>query len=224
MSALLVTFVNVVAVTIGTLLGVSLGAMTQQRYVKVIMRLLGLAAVILGVQILAEFSSIVGPMLSLPIGSALGYFMYIDKALGSFVAKFSKYGQRVKGFVTTSVLFCVGPMSMIGSLEDLLHNNPNILFTKAGLDGVSSVALGATFRIGAIFSALLVLALQGSITLVSSYAAAFLTQHLRGNLTATGGALVLAIACSLLGFERVRVGNLLPSLLIVTILSSLNLP
>lgn len=173
MSVLLVTFVNVVAVTSGTLLEVSLGAMIQQRYVKVIMRLLGLAAVILGVQMLREFSSIFAPMLSLPIGSALGYFKYIDKALGSFVAKFSKHGQGVKGFVTASVLFCVGPMSMIGSLEDGLHNNPNILFTKAGLDGVSSVALGATFRIGAIFSALLVLAPQGSIPLVSSYAAAF---------------------------------------------------
>ena len=109
-------------------------------------------------------------------------------------------------------------MSIVGSLEDGQRNNTSILLTKAGLDRLSSVALGATFGLGVIFSALLVFALQGSIALVSSYASVFLTQHLMGNLTATGGALVLAIAANLLGFGKVKVENLLPSFLSFIIL------
>jgi len=221
---LLGTLVDTTAIIIGTLLGVSLGARIPQRCVKIIMRLLGLVTIVLGVQMLAEFSSVFAPILSLLIGSALGYFIHIDKTISNFVSRFSKHGQGGKGFVAASVLFCVGPMSIVGSLEDGLRNNPSILLTKAGLDGVSSVALGATFGIGVIFSALLVFALQGSITLVSSYASVFLTQQLLGNLTATGGALVLAIAANLLGFQKVKVENLLPSLVTIAILSSLNLP
>jgi len=220
---LLGTLVNTSAIIVGTFLGVSLGARIQQRYVKIVMRLLGLVTIVLGVQMITEFSNVVAPIISLLVGSALGYFIHIDRAISNFVYNFSKHGQSGKGFVTASVLFCVGPMSIVGSLEDGLRNNPNILLTKAGLDGVSSIALGATFGIGVIFSALLVFGLQGSLTLVSSYASIVLTQQLIGNLTATGGALVLAIATNLLGFGK-KVENLLPSLLIITIFSSLNLP
>jgi uncharacterized membrane protein YqgA involved in biofilm formation len=221
---LLGTFVNAIAIIIGTLLGASLGAKLQQRYVKIIMRLLGVITLILGVQMLAGFSSIVVPILSLLNGGAMGYSLHIDKAVTNFVSKFSKNGQGGRGFVAASVLFCVGPMSIVGSLEDGLHSNPSILLTKAGLDGVSSVVLSATFGIGVMLSALLVFALQGSITLASSQASSFLTQQLMSNLTTTGGSLVLVIAANLLGFDKFKVENLLPSLLIVTILSFLSLP
>lgn len=218
------TFVNAIAIIVGTLVGASLGAKIQERYSRIVMRFLGLVTMFLGVQMLAGFSNIIVPILSLLGGSALGYSLHIDRAINNFVSKLSKHGQGGRGFIVASVLFCVGPMSIIGSLEDGLHNNPSILLTKAGLDGVSSVALSATFGISVMLSALLVFLLQGSITLASTYASSFLTHQLVSNLTTTGGALVLVIAANLLGFDKLKVENLLPSLLMVAILSLLNLP
>lgn len=220
------TIVNTVAIIIGTLLGVALGIRVQKKYVKIVMKILGIITIFLGVQMLIEFRGLLAPFASLTFGGLAGYLLRIDRAINSFVVRFSRNNLGGRGFVTASVLFCVGPMSIVGSLEDGLRSNPSILLTKSGLDGISSVIFGATFGISVIFSAVLVFALQGSITIMSSYASASLTQYMMGNLTATGGVLVLMIAANLLGYERVKVENLLPSLFLVAMISNFlpNLP
>ena len=211
---------NVIAIVIGTLVGVKLGVKVQKRHTKIVMRILGLVTLILGAQMLLEFRGAV-PIIAVIVGGVIGHFLRIDARVNSFIARFSKSDNLAgKGFVTASVLFCVGPMSIIGPLEDGLRGNPGILLTKSGLDGVSSLIFGATFGIGVILSAVLVLILQGSITVFAGYASSVLTKSITADLTATGGALVLLIALTLLGFEKLKVENLLPALLFAAIFSA----
>jgi uncharacterized membrane protein YqgA involved in biofilm formation len=216
---LLGTIANVIAIIIGTLLGVKLSHRVNRTYTKATMRVLGIVTIILGVQMLMMFRGVFSPIAAVVLGGVIGQLLHIDKKIASAVGRFSDSNKSGKGFIAASVLFCIGPMSIIGSLEDGLRGNPSILLTKSGLDGVSSVVFGATFGIGVIFSALAVLALQGSITVLSSYAINFLTDSVISDLTATGGVLVLVIAANLLGIEKIKAENLLPSLLLAVLFS-----
>jgi len=150
-------------------------------------------------------------------GSALGELLQLEGRLEHFSRQLeerlkAEAGTFAPGFLAATLLFCIGPMTIMGSLEDGLGKVPQILYTKSLLDGTASVALGASLGIGVPFSALSILLVQGSITLLARFIAPSLSEAFVREMTATGGVLILGIALNLLNLKKIRVANLLPSL------------
>jgi len=121
-------------------------------------------------------------------------------------------GEVGKAFVTTSLIYCVGAMAIMGSIEEGLNNNHQILFAKAALDGISAVVFASTMGIGVVFSLFPVLIYQGSITLLAAFVKGFLSPAAVAEMTATGGLLIVGIAFNMLGIKDIKVGNLLPAI------------
>jgi hypothetical protein len=150
------------------------------------------------------------------IGEILGIEEFIErlgKNLGNRYSK-GKGGLFTQGFVTASLLFCVGPMTITGAIEDGIKGSYNILLTKSIMDGISSIALSASLGIGVIFSSIIVFTYQGALTLIASLIGKSLSTGAINCLTATGGLMVVGIGINLLELGKIKVANLLPGLLI----------
>ena len=176
---------------------------------------LGLAVLLIGVQLALKSREpliIIGSLIG---GGILGELLRIEarlEGLGNRIGdRFQGSGQVAEGFVTASLLYCVGAMAIMGALQDGLGSRPDILYAKAALDGIASVALASTLGIGVLFSALPLLAYQGAITLSATFAQQLLTPGVVQEMNAVGGLLIMAIALDLLGIKRIPVGNLLPA-------------
>jgi uncharacterized protein len=126
--------------------------------------------------------------------------------------------QFVKGFVTATMVFCVGAMAILGSLEDGLTHNPQILIVKSMLDGLFSIIFAASMGVGVLFSAIPVFLYQGAITLGATFIKPFMTDPMLYNITALGGILIAGIGLNALGITRIRVANLLPGLFFIPLL------
>jgi uncharacterized membrane protein YqgA involved in biofilm formation len=128
-------------------------------------------------------------------------------------------GTFVTGYVTASLVFCVGPMTIVGSIQEGIGGSADLLYTKSLLDGAASVAFASSLGIGVSFAALTVVVFQGALTLLGARLAFLLRPEVLGELTATGGLLILAIGFLLLDLKRLRVANLLPALFVVVLLT-----
>jgi uncharacterized membrane protein YqgA involved in biofilm formation len=127
-------------------------------------------------------------------------------------------GSPAKGFIQASLLFCVGSMAIIGSITDGLKGDSSILVTKAMLDGIISIPFAAVMGIGVLGSALPVLIYQGSMTLLASKVQTFFTPVMIRELTSVGGVIVMGIGVNIMGLQKVRVGNLIPSIVLIILL------
>lgn len=209
------TAVNAAAIVIGSVVGLKAGHLIPNRVRGTVMAGVGLAVVLIGCQLALKSREpliIIGCLIG---GGIIGELLRIEdrlEALGNWIGdRFQGSGQVAEGFVTASLLFCVGAMAIMGSLQDGLGSPPEILYAKAALDGITSVALASTLGFGVLFSALAVLAYQGAITLSASLAQQLLTPAVVQEMNAVGGLLILAIGLDLLGMKRLPVGNLLPA-------------
>jgi uncharacterized membrane protein YqgA involved in biofilm formation len=222
------TFVNALAVLVGSALGVLLRRRIPKGMDEILMQGLGLAVIVIGVQMARGTHNVVVLILSMAIGGVLGHLLGIEaglERLGTWAE--ARLGAREEGstfaraFVTSSLLFCVGPLTILGAFQGGLGQPPVLLYTKSVLDGVSSVAIGATLGPGVFLSAGTILVYQGALTLLASSAQTLMTPDVTREFTATGGLLVLGVGITLLGLRPIRVGNLLPALLVVVGLTSL---
>ncbi|HLQ65529.1 MAG TPA: DUF554 domain-containing protein [bacterium] len=222
------TFVNALAVLVGSALGVLLRRRIPKGMDEILMQGLGLAVIVIGVQMARGTHNVVVLILSMAIGGVLGHLLGIEaglERLGTWAE--ARLGAREEGstfaraFVTSSLLFCVGPLTILGAFQGGLGQPPVLLYTKSVLDGVSSVAIGATLGPGVFLSAGTILVYQGALTLLASSAQTLMTPDVTREFTATGGLLVLGVGITLLGLRPIRVGNLLPALLVVVVLTSL---
>jgi hypothetical protein len=189
---------------------------------------LGLVTALIGIKMMITTENILIVLVSAVIGGILGEFLRIETRLDTFgkrvEAKFSKEGGTfAKAFVTSSLLYCVGPMAILGALQDGLRGDFSILLTKSGLDGIASVAFASTLGIGVLFSTLPVAAYQGGITIAASMLEPYLSSSIVNEMTATGGLLILGIALNILQVTKIKVGNLLPAILVAAIVPSLAL-
>ncbi|HSO18347.1 MAG TPA: DUF554 domain-containing protein, partial [Desulfosarcina sp.] len=163
-------------------------------------------------------TDLLGVIVCMAIGSLMGEAMKIEdkiEALGRWVEKNSRQtdsGGFSKGFVTASLVFCVGSMAIVGSLESGLTGSHETLFAKSLLDGITSVIFSATFGSGVIFSALPVLVYQGAITLGASLLKPFLTADVIAQMSGVGGLLIAAIGINMLQLARIKIGNMLPAI------------
>jgi uncharacterized protein len=209
------TTVNAAAILLGGSLGLKAGHLLSERVRGTIMAGLGLAVLLIGVQLALKSQQPMIVIGSLIGGGLIGELLRIEERLDAFGAwlerRFKGSGRVAEGFVTASLLYCVGAMAIMGALQDGLGHRPDILYAKSALDGVASVALASTLGVGVLFSALPLLLYQGFITLGAGLAQQLLTQPVVQEMNAVGGLLIVAIALDLLGLKRLPVGNLLPA-------------
>lgn len=234
--------VNVVAVVLGTVVGLVFGGLISERLRQTAFKAIGLSTTVIGAGMaIAGLTSLgksslgdYAPLVlvgSMVVGGILGELLRIEarlEHLGTWLQEFARKlplfepkvegegGERhtlVEGFVTASLLFCVGAMTVLGSIQDGL-GDPSTLYLKAALDGVASVALASTLGIGVGFSIIPVAIIQGGIAAGASSLQPLITPAVIHAIQATGGALIMAIGFDLTGIKRLPVGNLLPAILV----------
>jgi uncharacterized membrane protein YqgA involved in biofilm formation len=227
------TFLNIATVILGSILGLIFGARIPDRLKATVVAGMGLFTAAMGMQMFLNTENPLIVLGALLTGTLLGEWWRIEdglQRLGEFleqkVSRQEEDGSNrfVRGFLTASLLFCVGPMTILGSIQDGLTGDYRLLAVKSVLDGFASIAFASTLGIGVMFSALIILVYQGGISLLAGALNAVVTPSMMNELTATGGVILIGLAISsLLEIKKIRVGNMLPGLavapLIVWILS-----
>lgn len=219
------TIINVAAVSAGSAVGLLAGGRLPERTRNTLLAALGAATMVYGVSMGLKTANILVPLVGLVIGAALGEALKIDarlEALGERLkARFAADGRHsrfVEGFTTASILFCVGPMAVLGSIEDGLGLGYRTLALKSLLDGIASATFAAALGLGVWFSALTVLIVQGAITLFAGALAPVLTDAMVAEISACGGFMLIVIGLSLLGATKARAANLLPGLVVTPLI------
>ncbi len=220
------TAINVVAVLVGGGIGTLAGSRLPEGMRGTAMQAIGLVTVLIGVQNFIQFDNPLVPLVSVILGLVAGELLGIDAALKRFgdslQRRFSKGGSPVsRAFVTTSLLFCVGPLTILGSLEDGLTGDYRLLALKSALDFVASLSFASVLGWGVLLSAGTVLVVQGGLTLSAGLLEGVLTEPMILATTATGGVLILGLGLVLLELREVRVANMLPALLVAPLLVAL---
>lgn len=220
------TVVNSAAIIVGALIGIFLRKGIPMKYRTTIMQGIGLSVALIGIKMALKTNNELIVIISMVIGGAIGELLNIQGMLEKMGQKINSLISKkdvdfVKGFVTTTLIFCVGAMSILGALESGITGNHKILFAKSVLDGVSSVIFASTFGWGVVFSSFSVFLYQGTLTLLAGLVKGFLTEAVLAEVTATGGLLILGIAANVLEIKEIKVANLLPALLIAAIISNM---
>ena len=213
------TLVNTIAIAAGSIIGLLLKGGIPKHFSTTVMHAMALAVLTIGLKGALACEHLLLMIFSLAIGSVVGEWLRIEDALaylGDWLEKrlSASGGEFSKGFVAASLLFCVGSMAIVGSLESGLTGNHQTLFAKSVIDGISSVVFSSSLGIGVLFSAFSVFLYQGVITLTASLAKPYLVAEVISQMSAVGGLLIAAIGINLLEIKRLRVGNMLPSIFI----------
>ncbi|WP_078556385.1 DUF554 domain-containing protein [Bacillus alkalicellulosilyticus] len=227
---LLGTLVNALAIVVGTLLGLVVKNIPERIKVT-IMQAIGLAVIVLGIGMGLKSDQYLIVIGSLVVGGLLGERWDLEgklNQLGKWLEKKvspNEEGQVTKAFVTTTLIYVVGAMAILGALDSGLRGDHSILYTKSMLDGFSAIIFASTLGFGVIFSAIPVLLYQGFIALFSTQIDQFIPKLIMEafivEMTATGGIMILAIGLNLLGITKIRVANLLPSIIVTGLLVSI---
>lgn len=222
------TIVNTLVVLLGSIFGLFIKGGLKDRYKDIIMDAIPLAVLFIGAS--GAISNMIKPeanpilfIVSLVLGAIIGEFFDIDKGfntLGNFIQKKLSKNENSnisQGFVASSLLFCVGSMSILGSLESGLQGVHKILLAKSVLDGVTATIMATTLGIGVSLSAFTILIYQGSITLMAGYIQPYLSNDMIRELSIVGGILIFALGLNMMNLKKIKVANLLPSLVIPVI-------
>lgn len=220
------TLVNFGAIVIGGILGLLLKGGIPERLSKTIMNGLALCVLYIGISGTLKGDNPLLIIISIAIGALIGELIDIDNLLSKFGVfieeKFNKITNNspiAEGFVTSSLLFCVGAMAIVGSLQSGLEGNHTVLFNKSILDGISSIVFASSLGIGVIFSAFAVLIYQGAITLLATLIQGILTTTVINSMTAVGSLLIIGLSFNMLGITKIKVANLLPAIIVPMIYS-----
>ncbi len=219
------TIVNTAAILLGTLLGLLLKKGLPERFQDVIMKGLALCVLLIGISGALKGENTLIAILSIAIGAIIGEIIDLDRRLNNLgqllEARFSKGdGEQTvaRAFVTSSLLFCVGAMAIVGSLQSGLTGDHEMIYTKSMLDGISSIIFASSLGYGVVFSAVAVFVYQGAIVLLAQWIAPFLSDAVIAEMTCTGSLLIIALGLNMLGLTRIKVANYLPALLLPILL------
>ncbi len=213
------TIVNFIAIVSGALLGSFLRGGIKDQYKETIMDGISLSVLIIGIMGGIKTENIILLIGSMVLGSLIGEALGIEKRLDRLGLKLEKrFGQGdsnfSKAFVTSSLVYCIGAMAIVGSLESGLTGNHETLFAKSILDGISAIIFASSMGIGVAFSGLAVLIYQGTITLLANSLKDILTPATINEMSAVGGVLILAIGINLLEVRKIKIANMLPAIFI----------
>jgi uncharacterized membrane protein YqgA involved in biofilm formation len=228
------TILNVITVLIGGSLGTVLGQRLPEKTRQTVMHGLGLVTLAVGLRMTLDTANILIVMGSVLLGGIVGEWWQLEERLqaaGDALqarVKVGTGGTLAQGFVTASLIFCVGPMTILGSIQDGLIGDYSLLAIKSLLDGFAALALASSLGIGVVFSAVTVFVFQGGLSLLARLAQVGMTEAMIAEMTATGGLLIVGIGLVLLDIKRIRLASYLPGIfiapLIVAILTLLRIP
>ncbi len=223
------TFINIAAILIGGTIGLFFGARIPERFKDTVIAGMGLFTAAMGLQMFLKSGNPLIVLGALIVGALIGEWLKIEDRLQAFgqtlEQHFSKDSETgagskfVRGFMVSSLLFSIGPMAILGSIQDGLTGDYNLLAVKSTLDGFASIAFASTLGVGVLFSSLITLIYQGGISLLAGQLNAIITDPMMAEMTATGGILLMGVGVSnLLEIKKIRVGNFLPALAIAPLI------
>lgn len=221
------TLVNTGAVLIGSLIGLLLGNILPERLGDTVMKGLGLCTLMVGVDGMLGGENALITIISIAVGAVIGELCDLDGHLNRFAEGLEKRFKRGKGglslaegFVTASLVFCVGAMTIVGALNDGLTGNHEMLFTKSTLDFVSSIVFASSLGLGVMLSAGAILVIEGSIACLASLVAPLLQQNAATipEMTVVGSVLIVGISLNLLGVTKLKVMNYVPAIFLPIVL------
>ncbi len=217
------SLINAVLVMAGGCIGMLLGNRLPERVRLIVFQGLGLCTLSIGMQMTFKTSNPLYMVGSILAGAILGELIRLEDRIsggGEAVKRLLRSGNArfTEGFVAATLLFCIGSMAIIGPLEEGLNGDRTIVLAKSMLDFFASIALGAAFGSGVMFSSLPLLIYQGGITLFADSLRPYISEFIKAELTATGGVMILGIGINLLEIKKIRLSNLLPGLLVIIII------
>ena len=223
------TLLNTAAILVGGGLGMLLGSRLSPKLKQTVVAGLGLFTLVFGISMFLKTQNSLIVLGALVLGTILGEVIKLEEGVAYLGDKLEKRfngaegieGRErfIKGFLTASLLFCIGPMAILGSIEDGLTGNFNTLAVKSILDGITAMAFASTLGVGVLFSAPLVLLYQGAITLLAAQLQNITTASMMNELTATGGVILMGIAISgLLEIKKIRTASFLPALVLAPVI------
>lgn len=218
--------VNTLTVIIGSIMGLLLRKLIPEQWTDFIMKGIGLCTIYIGIDGALEGTNTLVTIISIAVGALIGVALDLDGHLNHFAERlenrFKKEGGGgptiAEGFVTASLLFCVGAMTIVGSLQAGLTGDNTMLYTKATLDLISSLIFSASLGIGVLFAAAFVLVFQGAIVLVAQAVSPFLTDYVVAEMTCAGSILIIALGLNILGVTNLKVMNFLPAIFLPVLL------
>ncbi|CAB1262397.1 DUF554 domain-containing protein [Clostridium sp. MT-14] len=218
--------VNTVAVIIGSIVGLLFKKGISKKVTDAVMVGIGLCTVYIGISGTLKGKNTLILIISIVIGTIIGTWIDIDKrinALGEWIGKRFRASSDnsisvAEGFVTASLLFCIGAMTIVGSLNAGLIGDNTMLFTKSVLDLISSTILSVSLGIGVLFSASFVFIFQGAIVLLAQFLQPILTNSAIGEITCTGSLMIIALGLNIIGVTKIKVANYLPAIIVTPIL------
>ena len=231
------TLLNLVTVLVGSTLGLSLRGRLPERVVTTTMQAIGLTTLFIGIGNAFDLNKVSEPpgvilaLMALALGGILGEWWRIEEGLEglgeTLKRRFKGQGRFTEGFVASSLLFCVGPLTLIGSIQNGLAGDNSFLVLKSTLDGFAALALSATFGFGVIFSTVVIALYQGTLSLAAGRFAALIPDPSSDPrvllVNGVGGIMIVGLGFNLLELKRIRVASLLPSLALVVVLYYLGL-
>ncbi len=217
---MIAAIVNCAVIILGGLLGLLLGSRLKEEHTRTIVAGLGICTMVIGITGAITTSNILVVIVCLVVGTILGELLKIEHrldTLGDWLkAKVAKKGggRFTEGFVTASLLFCVGSMAIMGSFDAGLRGDYSTIFAKSALDCVMSVTFAATMGVGVLFSGGAVLIYQGALTLLAGVVEPYVSAEVVQEMTAVGGVLLIGTGMNILGLtkDRIKVGNMLPAI------------
>ena len=227
------TIINSITVLLGGAIGLFFGARLPERIRETVVAGLGLFTAVIGISMFLSSSNAIIVLCSLLIGGILGEWWQIELGLQHFGAwlesrfaggsgEVDQSNRFIHGFLTASLVFCVGPMTILGSIQDGLTGDYELLAIKSVLDGFAAMAFASTMGLGVLFSVLVVFGFQGGLSMLAAQAHVLINETMMNEMTAVGGILLVGLAVSsLLEIKRIRVGNFLPGLILAPLIVAL---
>lgn len=211
------TIVNCITVIIGSLIGLLVKKGIPEKMNTAIMQGMAFCVLYIGISGALECQNILVVIVSMAIGTLIGEGIDLDKRLNGLGKKLEEKagggdGSIARGFVGASLLFCVGAMSIVGSLQGGLTGNHDTIFAKSLIDGIAAIVLTSTLGIGVVFSVLFILVYQGGIALCANFVAPVLTDVIIAEMTCVGSLLIIALAFNMLNITRLKVMNFVPAI------------
>lgn len=218
---MIATVINVVLVIIGSLIGLIFKNRINENFSKAIVTGLALCVLVIGIQSAIQTQNMTLVIISMVIGITLGEALDIEGKLYGIGDKLkNKFGGKddsstfAEGFLSASLLFCIGSMAIMGSMEAGINKDYSILISKSIIDGVTAISLAAALGIGVLFSIIIVFLYQGAFTVIATFAGNFMSEIMINEMSAVGGVLIIALAVNMLGIKKIRVGNMLPAVFV----------
>jgi len=220
------TIINTIAVIIGSLTGIFAGKAISKDLRESVIRIIGIITLVIGMKSALKGEDIILIILSLVLGFIIGYLIDIDKRINEISDWFkkivkSKNTHFSEGLITAFLIFCIGSMTFVGSLQEGTTGDSSMLISKSVLDGITSIVLSSSLGWGVFFSFIPLFIFQASLTLLAIYLKNFLSTAMISGIAATGGVIIISLGLNILGLSKTKTSNLLPALLIYPLLSYL---